>query len=412
MSYAVSTRRRSLVLVLGFLLFLIDGYDLFVLGTVGPSLLAYQPWGATPATLGLLGSVTALGMPFGAIAAGWASDVWGRRLPLTVCLSWVSLFMLLSAFAPSLGMFVATRAATGIGLGALVPVGVALVADAAPPRRHSLFVGVALTGIAVGGFVTALVGRALLPHMHFQRLFLVGALALLLIPLVRALVGRELPQADRQAAAAPLAGRNKAAQLFQSGFGPASMLFWVATFIALLLSYGAGTWLPTLMVKAGYDLSSALSFSMTFTLGAIVGTVVVTLIADRGFLKATTLGCFLLAAVAMLVLSTPQPRWLLLAMSALAGVGTLGTQNLINAYVAQFYPARLRSTALGFSLGVGRIGAIAGPSYIAAITILITVPKAGFYAFIVPAVIGALVIAVVPARSRSSATTRPVEVPA
>jgi AAHS family benzoate transporter-like MFS transporter len=179
MADPVPTARRSLiVLLLGFIVLLIDGYDLFVLGTVGPSLLAYQPWGATTATLGLLGSVTALGMPVGAIAAGWASDVWGRRVPLTVCLGWISLWMLLSAFVPTLGLFVATRAATGIGLGALVPVVVALVADAAPRRRRSLFVGITLTGIAFGGFATALLGRALLPQLHFQRLFLVGAVAL------------------------------------------------------------------------------------------------------------------------------------------------------------------------------------------------------------------------------------------
>ncbi|MCG5119109.1 hypothetical protein MA546_10050 [Streptomyces sp. T7(2022)] len=43
---------------------------------------------------------------------------------------------------------------------------------------------------------------------------------------------------------------------------------------------------------------------------------------------------------------------------------------------------------------MGRIGAIAGPSYLSAVAVLVAVlvaaPQAGFYAFVVPAVLGAV----------------------
>ncbi|MGK3204291.1 MFS transporter [Amycolatopsis sp. MEPSY49] len=393
-----SPRRAAAGLALGVCILFIDGYDLFVLGTVGPSLLHYQPWGATPATLGLLGSVTALGMPIGAIAAGWAGDVRGRRAPMAISLGWISVWMLLSALAPSLWLFGATRFATGIGLGALIPLVVAFVTDWAPPARRSLFGGIALTGVAFGGLAASLLGRAVLPELPFQRLFLIGAVPLLLTPVVWRLVPHEVPATEADASAPVAAGT--VSRLFAPGYRLPTLLFWAASFLGLVLVYGASTWLPTLMVNAGYDLSSSLEFAITFNLGAIIGTVVVTPIADRGYLKPVTVTCFLLAAVAMLTLSTPQPRWLLLAMSALAGLGALGTQNLVNTYVARFYPAQIRGTALGFSLGVGRLGAIAGPSYLAAVTVLITIPDAGFYAFVVPAVAGALVIAALPARAR------------
>ncbi|OZM75787.1 MFS transporter [Pseudonocardia sp. MH-G8] len=409
-----TTRRSRTVLALGMIVLFVDGYDLFILGTVGPSLLAYEPWGATPAALGLLASVTALGMPLGAIAAGWAGDVWGRRLPLTLSLGWISIWMLLSALAPTVELFAATRLATGVGLGALIPLVVAFVTDWAPPHRRSLFVGIALTGVAFGGLAASLLGRAVLPDMHFQTLFLVGAIPLLLTPFVWRLVPHEVPETDPEAATGPAPDHtgNKAAQLFAPDYRVATGLFWAATFVGLVLVYGASAWLPTLMVDAGYDLTSSLEFAITFNLGAIIGTVAVTLVADRGFLKATTVTCFLVAAGAMLVLSTPQPRWLLLVMSALAGLGALGTQNLVNSYVARFYPPRLRGTALGFSLGVGRIGAIVGPSYLAAVTILITIPDAGFYAFVVPAVIGALTIAFVPTRPSTRTAAPALETPA
>ena len=413
-------RRSGPALALGVLVLFIDWYDLFILGAVGPALLAHSDWAATPATLGFLGSITAVGGAIGAVAAGWAGDVYGRRLPMAVSLVWVSAWMVLSALAPSVELFAATRLATGMGLGALIPLVVAFVTEGAPAHRRSLFVGVAMTGIAFGGLGAAFAARALLSQMPFQRLFLFGAVALVLLPLVWRLVPRQTPASDGAGAAgAPVAATgNRAAQLLAPANRRATLLFWSATFLGLVLVYGASTWLPTLMVQAGYDLNSSLEFLITFNIGAILGTLVVTALADRGHLQKITVTCSLIAAGAMLVLSTPQSRGLLLVMAAAAGLGALGTQNLVNSYVARYHEPRLRGTALGFSLGVGRIGAIVGPVYLAAVTTQFTSPKAGFYAFIVPAVLGALVIALVPGKPAVSGTgaarTRPLadQVPA
>lgn len=45
----------------------------------------------------------------------------------------------------------------------------------------------------------------------------------------------------------------------------------------------------------------------------------------------------------------------------IAGVGTHGTQCLIIAAVSNHYPGYLRGTALGWALGVGRLGAVTAP---------------------------------------------------
>jgi AAHS family benzoate transporter-like MFS transporter len=387
-------------LPLGVLILFIDGYDLFVLGTVGPSLLAYKPWGAGPPTLGLLGSVTAFGMPIGAFVAGRASDTWGRRLPVTATLTWVSLGMILTGLAPNLIVFGLGRFLTGIGIGALTPLIVAYVADWARPNRRTLRVGLALTGIALGGLVVAFVGRAVLPGLHFQWLFLVGAIPLILIPVCWRAIPTGLPDQDIEVPAraeGASAAEEPLRQLFAPRFRTATILFAVAGFFGLVLVYGASTWLPTLMVHAGYDLRSALEFTMAFNAGAIFGTIAAAMIADRGHLKSSTAVCFLCAAVAMLVLSSGQARWVILTMSAVAGLGTLGTQNLVNGYVAHYYPARLRGSALGVCLGLGRFGSIVGPSYLTLIIVVFVVPAAGFYGFVLPAVLGAIAIALIPA---------------
>ncbi|MYX30223.1 MFS transporter [Streptomyces sp. SID8381] len=407
--------RPGPAVALGLVILCIEGYDLFILGAVGPSLLHHPDWDVTKSTLGLLGSLTALGMPLGSVAAGWAGDLYGRRLPMTISLAWLSLAMLLSAVAGDLALFGATRFLTGVGIGALIPLVTAYVSETADPARHSLHVGTATTGLAVGGIITGVVGRTVLPEWDFRALFLFGVIPLLLIPVVWRLVPARVqdrpdeapPEAETAPAAEPEESGNRLRRLLRPPYRRSTLLFWAATFSGLVIVYGASTWLPSLMVDNGYDLSSSLEFSIAFNVGAVVGTFGAALVADRGLLKISTIVSFLLAAVAMITLSAPQPRPLLLAASAVAGFGALGTQALVNIYVAQAHPARLRGTALGFSLGVGRVGAIVGPSYVAAVTVLISSSKAGFYAFVVPAILGALLIGLLrPGRRTSAAVPR------
>ncbi|MGW7094684.1 MFS transporter [Streptomyces sp. NPDC054874] len=405
--------RPGPAVALGLVILCIEGYDLFILGAVGPSLLAHPDWDVTKSTLGLLGSLTALGMPLGSIAAGWAGDLYGRRLPMAVSLVWLSLSMLLSAAADGLTLFAVTRFLTGMGIGALIPLVTAYVSEAATPGRHSLQVGAATTGLALGGIITGVVGRTLLPEWDFRTLFLFGAIPLVLVPVVWRLVPAVVqdrvdaaPAEPTPPAAGPAKPGNQLGQLLAPGYRRTTLLFWAATFSGLVIVYGASTWLPTLMVESGYDLSSSLEFSIAFNVGAVVGTLGAALIADRGHLKAATVVSFLLAAIAMITLSTPQPRPLLLLASALAGFGALGTQALVNIYVAHAHPARLRGTALGFSLGVGRVGAIVGPSYLAAVAVLISSPQAGFYAFVVPALLGAVLVGRLSSGRRSVTTAQ------
>lgn len=386
-------KRQNVALLLACLILFVDGYDLFTLGTVGPSLVNYEPWGATTATIGFLGSATALGMPFGSMLAGWAADRWGRRTPLTVAVAWISLSMLAAALAPEFWFFAAVRVCTGLAIGALAPLVGAFVADGAPAHRRTLHITLAMSSLGVGGIASALLGRLLLPDVHFQWLFLPGVLPIVLVPLIWWLVPAGSPAAGPVEATA---SRNRVSQLLAPGVRRTTILFWCATFLSLALIYSTSSWLPTVMVSAGYDVGSSLEFFTTFTAGAVIGSLALSLIADRGHLRAVVLGTFVLAAVALFVLSTPQPRPLLLVVSALAGLGSLGCQNMLVACMSTFYPPHLRGTGLGFCLGVGRLGAIFGPTYVAVVTGVVDSYRAGFYAFIALAVLGALIVALLP----------------
>ncbi|MGW0251925.1 MFS transporter [Nocardia goodfellowii] len=381
---------RAGILLLGCLVLFVDGYDLFTLGTIGPSLLHDRSWGASVTTLGTLGSLTALGMPLGSILAGWAADRWSRRTPLIVAVCWISASMLAAAAARDLTQLGAARVGTGIGVGALAPLVAALVSDHAPRNRRTLHLAIAMGSIGIGGTASALLGRVLLSEVHFQTLFLIGAFPVVLVPLIVWIV----PSTTAHPGTTEKV--RYVAELFTPTTRLATVLFWIAAFASMTLVYSTTAWLPTVMMRNGYSLNSSLEFMIAFTAGAACGGVLMAIVADRGHLKLVTAVTFSLAAVALLVLSTDQPRPLLLAISALAGLGSLGCQNLIIAYISAYYPPRLRATALGLGLGVGRLGAITGPSYLSAATTFFISPRAGFFAFMAPALLGAITVALLP----------------
>ena len=103
------------------------------------------------------------------------------------------------------------------------------------------------------------------------------------------------------------------------------------------------------------------SFALSLNLGAVLGSVVTAWAVDRfGPVKAGAVAASL-AGVALLLLVSSSPVWVVYIVLVLAGVGTHGTQCLVIAAVANHYPDHLRGTALGWALGVGRLGAVAAP---------------------------------------------------
>ena len=178
----------------------------------------------------------------------------------------------------------------------------------------------------------------------------------------------------------------------------ATLLFWGASFLGLLLIYGLNTWLPQIMREAGYDLGSALSFLLALNLGAVAGTAVAAWIADRRGLKPVSVVAFLAATVTIGALAFEPSLPAIYALLAVAGVGTIGTQILVNAYVGSYYPAGMRATALGWSLGIGRLGAIVGPTlggYLLDSELGVDV---NFWVFAAAGLLGAVLMALIPAK--------------
>nr|WP_245748962.1 MFS transporter [Oceanisphaera psychrotolerans] len=148
---------------------------------------------------------------------------------------------------------------------------------------------------------------------------------------------------------------------------------------------------------------------MVLNIGAIVGAVGGGWLADRFSLRSVLVSFFLLASASLVLLGYPHPMWLLYSLMAVAGATTIGSQILLYAYVAQYYPANIRSTALGWASGIGRNGAIVGPMLGGTLLAMALPHQMNFLALAVPGAIATLAIALVGRRvgaSRPNAETR------
>jgi MFS transporter, AAHS family, benzoate transport protein len=391
------TRTPAMIMFLSVVTLLFEGYDINIYGAVVPYLLKRADWHLTPQFTGLIGSAAVIGMLVGSLVAGPLTDLVGRRrvyLTTVVCFSVGSA---LSAVASSPELLLASRIVVGLGLGGFIPVSLAMVLEYSPAARRTFATAMASAGIGVGGGLAALATIWIAPATGYQGLFWLGVAPLVLIvPFAlfrvpesvslllslgktehaRAQIRRyrlpiELPEpaASNGAWVNPSSSGPGSARrllvalrsLFAPGQGGATVVFWIANILSLLLIFGAITWLPALMIKAGYGINNALVFLAVFQVGALAASILGSLMADRHEPKTVVLASFGCAVVGLVALAAKPPAALVYLLVILMGAGATGAQNLLLAYIASFYPARSRGSGLGLAVALGRLGGIAGP---------------------------------------------------
>lgn len=178
--------------------------------------------------------------------------------------------------------------------------------------------------------------------------------------------------------------------LFKNKLGLSTMMFWLSCFCTFILMYSLNTWLPTLMMNAGYDLKSSLIFVAVLQIGAIVGTMVFgNLIQLLGF-KRVLIPLYIVGAVALVLVGYSKNIYLAYGLIAIIGAASVGLQNMSNAYVAEYYSVDVRAAALGSTMAFGRIGSIVAPTYMGILLTLNLQPQFNFFAIGIAAIFGAI----------------------
>ena len=400
------------------LIIVFDGYDLVIYGVVLPILM--DQWDLNPYVAGLLGSSALFGMMFGAMGFGMLSDRLGRKKVIITCVVLFSVTTVINGFATTPWQFGILRFIAGLGIGGVMPNVVSLMSEYSPKKSRSTLVALMFSGYAVGGMMSAGLGIWIVPNYGWEIMFYLAVVPMLMLPFMLKFLPesvaflmaqkREGEARDILTQVAPLKHINEqdvltvppttdskapVLELFRDGRAMSTMMFWVAFFCCLLMVYALGSWLPKLMSNAGYALSSSLMFLMVLNVGAIIGAVGGGWLADRLSLRSVLVSFFILGSGSLVLLGYESPMWFLYTLVGIAGATTIGSQILLYAYVAQYYPTSIRSTGLGWASGIGRNGAIVGPLLGGALLAMALPHQMNFLALAVPGAIATVAIALV-----------------
>lgn len=399
------TRRVSWQAALCWLTVLLEGFDLVALGATSLALRHAPNIQLTPARLTLVATLSLVGVAIGAAFVTPLADLIGRRKVLIGSVASFSVLTIVLPLSPNLAVFAGLRLLAGLGLGSCMPAALTSMSEYLPVTRRARANTTTMTGYHCGAVAAALLALAV--HSNWQVLFYVnGAAGLILTAVMWARLAetRGTEAASPEPGAAPDAEKVTALDLLRPRFLRTTLAVWVATFMGLVLVYGLNTWIPVLMKTAGYSVSTSITLLFVLNAGGIAGMLLAGRTGDTRGISRTVLAWFGAGAVLLAVLSVRiHVNALLNVVIFLTGVFVFSAQVLVFAYIARWYPGRVRGSALGLASGFGRIGAIVGPLITGTLVSAGVAYPWGFYFFAAAAVLGLLAMAVAPRVTRPSA---------
>lgn len=436
---------QLMTILLCSLVLLLDGFDTQAMGFLVPPI--SDELGIPLSAFGTVLSAGLFGLMIGAMSAGPIADRWGRKWAIIVSALVFGFFSLLTAGADSIRELVTLRFLTGLGLGGAMPNVVALASEYAPKRLQPILVTSIFAGMGGGAVLASLVGGALIPIWGWRSVFYVGGilpigLAIVLIKAlpesvrfltargadpvrVSAIVRRiapELSDVPLAPTARPGAGmaqsseRFAVAQLFSDGRTTGTLLLWVPFFMNLLILYFILSWLPSLLRQAGMPVSAGITAVMAFSIGGILGAFVQGPLMKAIGVFTTMVAEFVISLVLVVAASLIFENFpLMMTVTFILGISVQGAQAGLNVLSAMYYPTVIRSTGVGWALGIGRIGSIVGPMIGGVMLSMEWTPQQIFMAGAVPAICAAVAVLasgylqgrVSPFRPASEMTTAP-----
>lgn len=392
-----------------------DGYDIAMYGVSLPWLM--EEWGLTSVQAGAIGSYTLVGMMLGALLFSPIADKFGRKMVLGLCMFLFSLFTAAAGLIDSPALFTIMRFIAALGMGGLMPNAISLMTEYSPKKHRAVIVATMYCGYSAGGVFASLVGMYAVPAAGWRVLYLIGIIPLFVLPFffkwfpeslsfyilkkqTRKIAeilnkvdpcGRYSESEDYQFSR--IAEKTKGfpvKKLFEQKRASSTFAFWLSVFSCLLMVYGLNTWLPKMMQESGYGLSSSLSFNLVLCIGQAAGALIGGYLADKAGHKKVLAAMYVLGSFCFAAFGLTVNPVLLYVLIGLGGACTVGTQNIANPYISEYYPKEIRATGIGWALGIGRIGAIIAPSLVAFILSAGIDPKQAFMTFAIPSLVGAI----------------------
>jgi AAHS family 4-hydroxybenzoate transporter-like MFS transporter len=362
----------------------IDGMDVLVISYAAPVLA--EEWSIAPSALGVVFSAALLGMTCGAIFIAPYADRIGRRAIIIISVLLTGFAVLATSITQTIEALMVLRFISGLGIGAMLASVATIAAEFAPDRQRNLILVSILAGYPIGATIFGVIAADVIPALGWRAIFVTAGittlatfpLVLFLLPesltfLIRMrpanalakinrIVGRmghahldELPPAPREIASSNVKG------LFSADLSRSTIFLWLAFFMNFAALYFLISWIPKLSSAAGLPLDLAIYAGAAFNLGAVPGIALSGYLSQKLGLRRVITSFLLLAAVVMLLFGFAERSSTILLLFGLIGFFSEGGFVGLYAIAARLYPTELRTTGVGWAIGAGRTGAIAGP---------------------------------------------------
>jgi benzoate transport len=399
---------------------MLDGFDITAMAVVASPVSV--DLALTPDLLGWIFSFALAGMMVGAMALAPIADIIGRRALIILSLMIVGISVIMTSKVESLTPFMLLRFISGMGAGALLASQASLAAEYSPDKYRALSVAIVTAGYPTGAMMTSVVAGYILPEYGWRMMFLFGGVvtvsmvivAWLMIPeSLKYLIEKkpnnalekinkillklnapsinELPPSnnDREVTVSMIGNMR---MLLSPKFRKLSLMLWASFFCAFGTLYFLMSWIPKLMENAGYDMAVGRDAFLLFNLGGVIGIYLLGILSVKWKLTNLILNLSLVSAVSMIIFAlVPNQLNILFILILLIGILQQSAFTGLYGVAAKAYPTEIRSTGVGWAIGLGRSGAVAGPAVAGYLILAGYDMSANFIFFALPMIVCGLI---------------------
>jgi len=398
-----------------FLMNMLDGTNVMIISYTAPVIA--KEFSINPQLMGFVFSAGLLGMAIGAMFLAPFADKIGRYglILISVIVMGVSIF--LTAYAQNAIHLILFRILSGLGIGAMLASTATLGSEYAPPKFKSLWVSWVMGGYPIGAVLSGMAVAGTLPHYGWRSIFQYsGIITLLTIPLIVFFLGESLDFLIKTQPknalnrinkilikmSVPLLNelpvlssiekkRNSVGSLLVPNLKWATIKLWIGIFMSFATLYFLTSWIPKLASNTGMSASLAIYAGTLFNLGAFVGILAQGFLSTKFGLRKTISWFLFLTALLMILFGFFTNPILILILISLIGFGIQGGFVGLYSFAAELYSTKIRATGVGWAIGLGRVGAILGPTFGGSLIMLGMRMSSTFFVFSLPLLVGAMV---------------------
>jgi MFS family permease len=347
------------VVSLCFLLNFNDGIDVLLVSFTGAEIM--KEFGLSNAELGYIFSAGLGGMTAGCFVLAPYGDRIGRRKIFLISLLMISIGMLSVYFSTNYGLLLVCRALTGLGIGGILPNLATVASEFSTDKTRDFNVGIVQGGWPLGAILTGFASAWIVPELGWRFAYLAAGIFSILM-----LVGVffVLPESPAFLNRDNLTlKRTSWRDLFVPKFRQSTIFLWLATFFGFITLYTVLSWVPILAKQTGMPFELATYIGTAMNLGAFSGVFVMGILIGRVGIKRVIL-IYVILAFVLLNLYGNLDQDFVLKFALTFGIGFFVQGGFNSMYPAstRIYPSEIRSTGVGLAMGMGRFGAILGPS--------------------------------------------------